>query len=725
MIADLKKDGLLNAIRARTKALERDVARELWRLTDPRQIGSNNPAAVKIAGIIGKTQEMARQMVNAEGAYVRKLPGWVVRQSHDAFSIAHASATTMMERYTTRGGTDADFKAWSEFVSPLLDERTFDGVAPEDRGKWLRNVYNNLVNGVHTKAANRGDWLGGYKGPGNLGKKASQERVIHFKDADSWFNYNERFGSGALFESVVGGLLGSARDIALMRTWGTNPEAMFNKTRTQLIDAANNRGDGAEVDRLRSSRVQWEFDALTGGKNNVPGNPTLAAWGNGLRAIQSMAKLGGVVLSSLPDIVVRASALRHHGIGFLEGMANGLASVFQGRGTGWTREFNDYMGIGIDGSLGHMHAQFNATDGFAGRASKLMDLFFRANLLNWWTDSMKTGVGSILARNLARNADLGWGAINEDLRRSLGRFGIDEATWDHIRTKGLQEGEGGVKFVTAEGLDAEASNLLRMYFVDTVNESMTIGGARERAMTTFGTTAGTPLGEAVRMVMQFKSFPITYLSRSVRRELSRKGAVDYGGLAALMVGTTAMGYLSMTAKELAKGRNMRDPLDPATWGAAFTQGGGAGIYGDFLLGDYNRFGGGLWETALGPTAGTLSDIGKIKSDVADKILKMYRGETGGPNLGADLTRFATNHAPFINMFYTRIALDYLLLWHINEAMSPGWAKRFEDTTARDNKQTFWLSPRKTVQQWPPSTAAISAPGIARPGGGGVTIEGGP
>src|SRR5262245_40318959 len=37
MIQDLRRDGLLNVIRARTKAFERDVARELWRLTDPRQ----------------------------------------------------------------------------------------------------------------------------------------------------------------------------------------------------------------------------------------------------------------------------------------------------------------------------------------------------------------------------------------------------------------------------------------------------------------------------------------------------------------------------------------------------------------------------------------------------------------------------------------------------------------------------------------------------------------
>jgi hypothetical protein len=47
--------------------------------------------------------------------------------------------------------------------------------------------------------------------------------VLHFKDADSWLAYNERFGVGTLSESVVHSLDLAAQNVGLMRVFGTNP----------------------------------------------------------------------------------------------------------------------------------------------------------------------------------------------------------------------------------------------------------------------------------------------------------------------------------------------------------------------------------------------------------------------------------------------------------------------------------------------------------------------
>jgi hypothetical protein len=68
------------------------------------------------------------------------------------------------------------------------------------------------------------------------------------------------------------------------------------------------------------------------------------------------------------------------------------------------------------------------------------------------------------------------------------------------------------------------------------------------------------------------------------------------------VTSTVLGYAAMTAKDMLKGKTPRDPKDPNTIIKAFTQGGGAGIYGDFLFGEYNRFGQSPLETAAGPDA---------------------------------------------------------------------------------------------------------------------------
>jgi len=685
MIGELRQAGLEPVMRAADENTQLALARELWRQSDPSAPASGNRFAEQAAGIVGRYQEAARVMQNKAGAWIGKTPGWIVRQSHDSYRIAHASAASFGDRLR-RGGTDADFAAWHDVILPRLHERTFEDVGADkaDRDGFLRQVWVNLVSGDHSSAHGGGDWLGGFKGPGNLARRASEERVLHFASADAWFEYNRRFGDGTVMEAVVRGLNHAARNTALMRRWGTNPEAAFRADIEQLARRARDRGDFKMHAKLNGWRVKAEFDALSGA-SNVPGDPTLAAWAQSARNLTTMAKLGAVVLSSIPDIAIQASALRHHGIGYLEGFGNGLASVLRGRGAAEQRAIADNIGVGIDGALGHMWAQFGATDGLPGRASKLVDRFFRLNLLTWWTDSMKTGIGLMLARNLARNAGTAWDALDQGLARSLGRYGIDAAGWAKIRASGTRRA-GMNDYLTAEGIgDADLALKLRAYFVDTVNEAMTIAGAREQAIRTFGTRTGTVGGEAVRFVMQFKSFPITFAMRHIGRELGRRGTADVPGLALLIAGTTAMGYLSYSAKSIARGQAPADPLSPEAWHAALLQGGGLGIYGDFLFGQYNRFGGGGIETLLGPAAGAVGEA-----------LRIYGGAVAGEDVGAKAARFAVNQTPFVNLFYTRLALDYLVLYQMQEAMNPGFLKRFERNVERKQGKSFIIRPSQAI-----------------------------
>ena len=47
---------------------------------------------------------------------------------------------------------------------------------------------------------------------------------------------------------------------------------------------------------------------------------------------------------------------------------------------------------------------------------------------------------------------------------------------------------------------------------------------------------------------------------------------------------------------------------------------------------------------------------------------------------------------FINLFYTRAALDYFVLHRLQEAMNPGYLRRYEQKVRKENNQTFWLRP---------------------------------
>jgi hypothetical protein len=225
-------------------------------------------------------------------------------------------------------------------------------------------------------------------------------------------------------------------------------------------------------------------------------------------------------------------------------------------------------------------------------------------------------------------------------------------------------------------------------------------GARERAIMRRGYRPGTAAGEAIRFVGQFKSFGVTGLTKVMGRQTYGAGAKTLReqlgrglganlGLVNAIAGTTIMGYFVMQAKEIMKGREPR-PNDANALVAAMMQGGGLGIYGDFLFGEANRFGGGTLQTLAGPGIGTFSD--------AVDLLQRSRGVvTGGEeDLGGDLLRLAKSNIPFANLFYVKGAMDYLIWYQLQEAMNPGYLRRMERRVETQNNQRYWMPPSSIV-----------------------------
>ena len=697
MVVELERAGLMDVAVMRDPDFELKVAREMAIVNGAKNVQPTGDVnAQALAKILAKYTENGRIMQNKAGAFIRKLDGYVARQSHDQIKIARAG-----------------FDEWKAKITPLLDERTFDNAY--DRDAFLKAVYANLASGDHMKASGGSDWMGGFKGSGNLAKKLSQERVLIFKGPDQWLQYNNEFGRASLYESVLDGLGFSARNTALMRAFGTNPEAAFKADLERAVKAAKKAGDIKEVNALNSALVQAEFDQISGGVLQH-GNASTAQINGAIRSVISMAKLGGVVLSSIPDIAIRASVLRHNGVSLFEAYGNALDSLVNNfRGTE-RRQVADLLGAGIDGILGSVYERFHATDSVPGTFNRLSNIFFKATGLTWWTDAMSRGVGLMLSRNMADQLASGKAYLGLDAlhRTTLGRYGIDERAWAALQKADLFQAEGrgyltpdaigklpdavvrqylGKTDASARAIDEARTNLqtsLSAYYTDQVRESMTFAGAREKALVTFGSSAGTPLGEAVRYVMQFKQFPITYLTKHFGRELSRGETINGAGLAHLIVASTALGYVAMTAKEYAKGRNPRKPEDAAGWAkvamAAMQQGGGLGIYGDFLFGEANRFGGGIIGTLAGPAAGLL-----------EQYVGVLHAARDGEDVGAKTMRAAVNSAPFLNIFYARMALDHMILYGAMESMNPGYLRRYERQVERDNDQTFWLPPSEAVR----------------------------
>ncbi len=698
LLHDLKKDNLLPLLNS--GELDRDIARGLESLTKPGTRLPDSDDAIRIAKVIDKYRKVLVARENRAGAWIKPLPGYVTRQSHDMARVRRAG-----------------FEAWRDSILPLLDqERTFQGADPD---KFLRGAWEGITTGRHLKqiGGEENDLAFAFKGPGNLAKRISQQRVLHFKDADSWFDYNQSFGSRSLIESVLGEMERGSRNIALMERLGTNPRAMFDKIMDALKD--QHRGDEQKFKRLGRQSLGWFMDEVDG-TTRMPVNASVALVGSIVRSIESMAKLGGAVLSATADLPFKAVELTRQGRNILQAYGDTLATLVDGiDGDAGKRATADLIGVGLEGQIGDVASRFNAQDNVVGNMAKWQQRFFKFNLLTPWTDANKRGIGLMMARDLANMKDKAWDQLDGQIRDLMGFYGLDASHWE-IARQAVRKAPDGREYLMPDGvrdvsdqdiqkvvgkmtdrkirsLRDDIETALRSYIVDRTDFAVPTPGAKERAFTKFGTRPGTPMGEAIRFIMQFKSFPITVLTKPFSsavfgqgttnsfRQAMLNGEGGLQGMVHLMVATTVMGYVAQSAKELAKGKTPRDPKDPATWHAAMLQGGGLGIYGDFLLGETNRFGRSMLDTLAGPTIGSIADLDEIRARTM-----------AGEDVGAQVLRAVKDNTPFLNLFYTRTAIDYLFLYQLQEAMNPGYLRRMERRIKKEQGQEFLLPPSRSI-----------------------------
>ncbi|EJA5052405.1 hypothetical protein MU985_002837 [Salmonella enterica] len=704
---DFDQAGLVKFIASGSN--DREIADAMWRIGRGQKTDGMTPQSVSAAKIIMKWQETARVDENRAGAWIGKMPGYIVRQSHDILKIRAAG-----------------YESWRNAILPRLDDVTFDGIT--DREGFLRGVYDGLASGVHL-TSEKPDWMNGFKGSANAAKRASQERELIFKPGgDAWFEYNKLYGAGNIRESVIASLDSAAKTTGLMRVLGTNPEHMFQRLFDDQLQRIKKTNDPAAVADLNGQfrMLKQQLDEVMG-LTNIPGNATLAKMGASIRAIEGMTKLGSATLSSLNDIGNMSMEMRYQGMNIYEAMSKNLVAKLQGYSSEEKKEILSYMGIGFDAVRNEVISKFSGDTSVPGKIARLQQKFFKYNLLNWWTENGRSGAGLIMSNWMARNAGSEFSKLNPELRRVLEISGVGEHEWSVFRNMQMDELNGnnhmtpnGVQFIpdpdiekylATQNIKASAAAIanaretlagkLRGYYLDRIQVAMSEPGARTNALIKFGTVPGTPVGEAVRMMMQFKSFTASFMQNTLGRELYGRGYTpavlgqskfpalakaifagngEWQGFAQLFVWMTAFGYLSMQAKLMAKGQTPR-PLDHKSVMAAMAQGGGAGLMGDFLFGEYNRFGGGMASSLAGPFVGDV-----------DQLRNLYLQARDGDAKAGDFLRFGINHTPFLNLLGVRQGMDYLILNRMQEWLSPGSLERYEQRVQKDQGNTFMLPP---------------------------------
>lgn len=685
---------LINMLR--DSKLDADVAIEMGEIKPGGKPGvTKNPDAVFLAKLFHSYTELARTDLNRRGANIGKLEGWFGPQTHDDLRMIAAGKTT-----------------WVNTVFDLLDhERSFpDAENVAEIREILEGVYDTITTGVSD--APNAALLGQRVNPANLAKRLGKSRVLHFKTAEAALKYRADFGVGNTISGIMNHLRASARTAAAMEVLGPNPEVMLNgiiESMKRSIANDANLTPEAKVKQLAglttdAGPLRQALDIATGLQAR-PVSVNMANIAQNVRSLQAMAKLGGALMSQFSDTVIAAAASQFRGSGFLRGFVNQLDGLRRGRPKGEFAEISYLLGEGFDGLLGQITNPNAAIDGPVGSFGSWAEKFYRWNGMSWWTDIQRAAAGRMIAAEMAMRARVSFDDLPRAYRQVLQMHAIDAIEWDAVRSipSRLVDGKAyitpdRVVDIPDDKIEATVADRLRnvtdeerratiiadgrrrlelklgAFVADEVTYGVIETDARSRRTSTLGLRPGTMAGESIRMLMQFKGFPIAFAQRVLGRAIWGYGpgrrVEQAAHIGTLLAGMTAMGYLSMTAKDAVRGYWPPREVNKASLAAAFIQGGAAGIYGDFLFSQVNRFGGGLAETTMGPGFGSTFDL----AELALKTVHSAVSDSDAPR-AADFLNFALQNTPYINLYYTRPALDYLFLHSLRELVSPGFNRR--------------------------------------------------
>lgn len=656
----------------------------------------DNASARELAKAWGETAEYLRQRFNQAGGHVPKRADWGLPQTHDMVAVRKAG-----------------FDEWRAFVMPRLDpSRMYDDLTgrpmtPAQVERTMREVFDT----ISTQGWNSVE-PSGVPISGKTANRRADPRYLAFKSADAWLEYQGRFSKGTPFDVMLGYVDGMARDIASMEVLGPNPTAtmrwMEQMITKQAAEADAKTGRGTRSQRAKSSVKQMrDMWGHLSGRTSAPIN---GFWGNTLAGARSMlvsAQLGSASLSAVSDLAFQRVAAKFSGIP-TTGVLKNYVKLFRPTVTE-DQKLAVRLGLIAENWSTIASAQQRYTDEIAGPeiARRLSDFTMRASMLSPWTQAGRWAFGMEFMGFLADNRGKALAGLPEPLQRTLGRYGISAEEWDIIRktpiyfkdrASFLRPDDLASRTDIPEGIANDlATRMLEMVQTET-EYAVPSASLRGRATLLSDVPPGTLVGEVIRSVAMYKNFGVTLMFTHGQRALQAKGKMAKVGYAAnLFIGATVMGALAYQMKQVAKGK---EPLDMTGehagdfWGAAILQGGGLGIYGDFLFSDVNRYDRGVAETLAGPVVSAANDIRKL---TVGNVIEAAQGKD--TNAGKEAVQFARSYTPGGSLWYARLAYERILLDQLQKEVDPDYQERFralETRARREMDQEYWWGPGEAV-----------------------------
>ena len=711
--------------------MDRDLIDRVFRLSNGERLGTD--VRDKVAQIIYDAQMDLRDRLNSVGAHIAKgtdRPGAAVWDLHalrrgghggEAVIDADAARSTFMDFFESRLNWD---RVMEHARTNSTDESKLQmDESPEEwKQRILESSWNAMVTGVRKEQPGQEGFGGAYEGGMNVAKAVSEDRLFFFKDGQSWFEAMQRYGAARTFhENLMMSMQRGARDYAIMKTWGPAgwgnakrvAQSLYEKYRDTDIDGAS--AFWGKLEQRGGFEQQFRrFDGTYGAP--LQGKDWVVDASHNIRMFYDTTLLGGVGLTHLMSLpATLGSATRYMGGNRLDTIGSLFKNLLEGRSKAEASEAHAELSVLTDAITRPIITDWSQMD-WPGRISYMHSRFLDATGVHYFLDNAKRAMREVAAHVLARELERGaWGA-NAKLAKAMARYGFDADEWgilqsldksknaeghtftttanamkadtgvveSHLRKYGLVGDDDAPEVIAAKvsAWTQDFSDRLGMFYQDLSDMSTVTAGVREQSLMRGAARPGDIGSELGQLILMFKSWPIAAVHQMFMRDIYQSlDARDLaGGIFGIAAASVIGGYMRMVVRAYADGKPVPQPGDIANWIAAMAQGGGLGIFGDIVFGEVNRNGSDSLASAIGgPIVGDISALMNAVS--IQDMLKMFSHYHDQMDQGKvediwpNLATWAKNHVPGLNLIYVKGAVDYMIWYHMMDAMRPGWWDR--------------------------------------------------
>lgn len=608
MINELKEKGVLEfVIKGENDPV---IIDELKRMNEPDYKPSSDPRVVNTADVLKKVNDGLYNMMTAAGVEMPYLKDWVNRNTWDAVNML---------------GKEKD---WIAFGFKHFDlERMFPDVQGKRRRLALKKMYDGIIE--RTLSYHTENTAGKSR---SLLKNFESNRVIHFKNSESHSLAMKEWGYGTLFANLENTIDMYSRRSAAFTELGTEPIATFDKLAKDVADRNKDlKGLKSKIDATRANLQA----AIYGPRRGTTSAYMVSQVLKDLNDITLLGKLG--ITGGTGDLASSVANDIASGDGMLKAFANNISTFFQSLPSETVQQVAKEYSVVLDIGQADLISSLRETreDGIRSATwRKLKDIFAKMSGGVWQFKQSRTTRMITWGRKLADNVKLSYSELDDNIKNIFIENGITEEYWNIARTAKVNKTLGltieslhNIPLSAFEGNSEDMSPFLfkqkmlmdfNRYLHNQLNDDVPVPKLKEKRRMGANIDPDSFWGIVASLTTQFKGVPLKMMgttARNLRRSsgtnnlgkaiISTNGMTLAGRMAIPLIG---MAYANMAIRAIIAGEDLPDPSDQKTWEMAISASGTFGLWGDLMLGEYEKIYRDPVKDLGGPTASRVGDI---------------------------------------------------------------------------------------------------------------------